>query len=161
MFVQPSPPVEAPSLSGALEDIIPPASRAGSMAPQSEILECDLPRDPFKDLEVHGFSLPAVGAALSVRPSNEGPSEWETLPWSIVTTGGEGLTRPRRIPRDKREKLYCQEKSLFATPVWPSTLPVNPGVEEEDRLLRDLQSQWGILGLMVSCSILHLEATLK
>lgn len=38
---------------------------------------------------------------------------------------------------------------------------MNPCTAEEYRLLKILQSQWGILGLSISRSILRLEATLK
>lgn len=147
-----------PSLVGALEDNSPPPSMLGSS------VYADHPqhlRDPFEDSSLRGFGLSSVGAALSVRPVSDGPSDRESSLWALVRTGGEGRDRPRRIPRDKTEKLYRQEEGLFAPPVWPSTLPVGPRAVEEDRLLKDLQLQWGMVGLAVARGLVRLEATIK
>lgn len=140
-------------------DISSPASRVGSVIPQSEVLELDFPRDLFEDSKLRGFGLSSVEAALSARPSAEGPSDKESLLWSIVRTGGEGLTRP--LPRDKTENLYRQESGAFYPPVWPSTLPVGTRASEDNRLLKELQGQWGMMGLAVSGGIIKLEAVLK
>lgn len=89
--------LDTPSLEGALEDVTPSESRAGSLAIQSEVLEQDTPRDPFEDSALHGFGLSSVGAALSVKSSMDGPSDKEQFLWSIVHTGGEGLNHPHHL----------------------------------------------------------------
>lgn len=117
-------------------------------------------RDPFVSSALEGFALQSVGSTLGPRPSAASPSPREEYLWLILRTGATDGQRPRKVQKDKTEKLYKQESGLFAPPAWPASLPVFNRVAEEDRSLRDLQAQWGMVGLALSRAINHLEAVI-
>lgn len=56
------------------------------------------------------------------------------------------------------EKLYKQESGLFAPPTWPASLPVFNCVMEENKALRELQAQWGMVEMALTHAINHLAA---
>lgn len=65
------------------------------------------------------------------------------------------------MQKDKTEKLYRQEDGAFAPPSWPAALPVFNRVLEEDKALRDLQAQWGMVALALTRAIDHLEVCIS
>lgn len=78
--------------------------------------------------------------------------------WLIHPTGSNDGQYLRKVQKDKTEKLYKQENGLFTPPTWPALILVFKCVMEEDKSLRDLQAQWGTVGLALTCAIDHLES---
>lgn len=99
-------------------------------------------RNPFESSALEGLALHSVGSTLGSQPSAVAPSPREEYLWLILRTSATDGQRPRKVQKDKNEKLYRQEGSLFAPPSWLSSLPVFNRVLEEDKSLRDLQAQW-------------------
>lgn len=60
-----------------------------------------------------------------------------------------------------RQWLYRQDSGIFAPPTWPSVLPVGPRTLEEDKILRDLHTQWGMSGLAMAHTVVALESAIK
>lgn len=98
-----------------------------------------------------------MGAALYVKPAWNRPSDKEDFLWSIIRIGEEGMTHPPRLLQDNMEHLYRQYSGSFTPPSWSSTIPVAPRVAKEDRLLSELQNQWGMVGLAVARGVIWLE----
>lgn len=146
-----------------VEDISPVPSLHPSLLASSrdDVSTChgDLPRkDPFERSALEGFSLLLVGSTLSPRPSVATPSQCEEYLWLILCTGATDGSRPRKVQKDKTKKLYKQDLGLFAASTWPALLPIFNCVMEEDKALRNLQAQWGMVGLALIHAINHLEA---
>lgn len=76
--------------------------------------------------------------------------------WTLVRTGGSD--RPKKVPRDRVERLYRQDTGVFAPRTWPASIPLSQPVTDDDKTLKDLQAQWGMTALVLSHGIVHLES---
>lgn len=47
---------------------------------------------------------------------------------------------------------------MFALPSWLALIPSSQGMADKDKALKDLQGQWGLMALALSCGVVHLTA---
>lgn len=94
-------------------DPVPDQYLVDDMQDSLPLLSAPPSRDPFQGLDLSGFSLSAVGAAVGSR-SADAPESKEAALWSLVRAG-DG-TRPRKIPKDQIERLNKTDSGVFVMP---------------------------------------------
>ncbi|ELU01142.1 hypothetical protein CAPTEDRAFT_219704 [Capitella teleta] len=132
----------------------PPAFYEDISPPQ---VEEEPAEDPFAASALEGFALPAVAGAMSVGRDAPKATEKEAAIWTMF----RGDQKPRKIARDKTERLYRQTEGPFAPPSFPTQLPVSQQQMQADRAARAQQAQWGMCALAVTRGLAKLEEAVQ
>lgn len=114
--------------------------------------------DPFEGSAISGFALMAVGCALAVHPAEDSLGNKEVSLWTLVRSGGGD--HPKKVPRDRVEKIYHQETRIFTPPSWPPSPPVTQKIIDEDKAVKDVQYQWGMATFALTHGVVRLEVAL-
>ncbi|ELU03340.1 hypothetical protein CAPTEDRAFT_187768 [Capitella teleta] len=132
----------------------PPAFYEDISPPQ---VEEEPAEDPFAASALEGFALPAVAGAMSVGRDAPTATEKEAAIWTMF----RGDQKPRKIARDKTERLYRQTEGPFAPPSYPTQLPVSQQQMQADRAACAQQAQWGMCALAVTRGLAKLEEAVQ
>ena len=108
---------------------------------------------------LEGFALPGMAPAFPVRKPTIGPTSLQDNMW-VAARGGD---TQKRVPIDKMESLYKTGAGSFQAPPLPQGL-VHPDDKQAlatDASLRDIQDQWGAMGLAIARGVTHIEEVVR
>lgn len=111
--------------------------------------------DPCEGSQLWG-SLSLLWVQLWLAAGGVVPKVHERALWSLVRSG-EG-DWPRKVPRVHIEPPHQQELGIFYPPIWPVAIHFSQQTAEEDRAWEICPCPTGLHGLVLSCSLVHLEA---